>query len=325
MKVCARILVALSLLAAAPALRAQIVMQKGQTIGFMGDSITAQGAAPSGYVELTMYALKTEGVDANSIHAGVPGHTSGNMRARVEPQILSQGANWMTLSCGVNDVMMQGKGHGVDLETYRKNVTAMVEACAARNVKVVLLTPTPLGEDLANENNKQLVGYVEFLKNYGKDKHLLVADVNAAFQDYLKTPPSPEEKLGARLLADGIHPNQTGQTLMAKTLLLALGLPAADMPRIEKAWLENPCGKSVKVGQNVFALISQNQFNALQSLGGRKHQSASAIVAELWKQALAEANPKEGPALDASKAAEVAQAKIGALVDRYLQAAGQAK
>ncbi len=324
-----KLIALLLFLGAAPFLHAEtsILVQRGQTIGFMGDSITAMGAAPSGYVGLVIYALKVEGVETIAIPAGVPGHTSANMRGRVEPQILSKGANWMTLSCGVNDVLMKSKGHGVDLEAYKKNVAAMVEACQASNVRVVLMTPTPVGEDLGNENNRQLAEYVEFLRTYGKEKHLLVSDVNAAFQDCLKRSLSRDEKTGARLLADGIHPNQTGQTLMAKTLVLTLGLPPADLPKIEKAWMDNPQGKSIKLGPDSFALISQNQYNALESLAAKTHTSPRSVVAALWKQALEQSTTKvrEGPQADARKATESAQAKIGILVDAYLRDAREGK
>ena len=296
----------LILLTAAPLVRAEILVKAGQAIGFMGDSITEQGAAPSGYVGLVTYALKVEGAEIKALPAGVSGHTSGNMKARTKPQIIDAGANWMTLSCGVNDVMMQAKGRGVELDKFKENIKFMVEACEARGIKVVLLTPTPLGEDLTNESNQKLAGYVEFMRAYAKEKRLLVADNNEAFATYLKTPAAPGEKAGARLLADGIHPNQIGQNLMATTLLATLGVPAADMPKIEKAWLDNPRGKSVKVGQGTQALISQGQFKALEDIAGKKHTSPAAIVATLWKDAGSDP-----------------QVKIGELVDAYIAKEGK--
>ena len=150
----------------------------------------------------------------------------------------------MTLSCGVNDVMMQKKGHGVDLDTDKKNVTGMVDECLAKNVKVILLTATPLGEDLTNEMNAQLATYNDFLRSYAKEKNLPVAEVNGAYQDFLKTNPAPDaaETAGKRLLVDGIHPNKVGQSLMAKAVLAAMGVPSSDFPKIEKAWLGKSLG-----------------------------------------------------------------------------------
>jgi len=290
----------------------------------MGDSITAQANAPDGYIGLVIYGLKVEGVDATAIPAGVPGHTSGNMRARVDPQILGQGANWMTLSCGVNDVKMQSKGRGVDLESFKKNVTAMVEAAIAKSVKVVLLTATPLGEDLENPENQQLAPYNDFLRNYAKEKNLVLADVNAAFRDYLKANPVPPDatvRPGSRLLADGLHPNKVGQALMAKTLLTAMGVPASDLPKIEKAWMENPVGKEMKLSGGIHVLISQNQYLALVQLSKGHPGAVPSMLVPLWDRALKDSSPAEGAGTSSypAKTTEAAQARLGPLVDEFIK------
>lgn len=293
-----------------------ILIRNGQKIGFMGDSITEQAAAPSGYINLVIRALKVEGIEAIPIPAGVSGHTSGNMLSRLTPQILSKDAEWMTLSCGVNDVGMQAKGRGVDLEGFKRNVSAMVEQALAKKTQIVLLTTTPLGEDLENERNAQIAPYNEFLRSCANEKHLVLADVNEAFHEALKTPPAPDYSgdPGKRLLADGTHPNQAGQTLMAKTILLALKVPAGDFQKIEKEWMENPQGKGVKVGVGTLALISQNQYNALEKLAREKHTTVRGIVGELWGQALGDG--KDG---DPAKADESAQAKLGPMVDAFIR------
>jgi len=298
------------LLMAVPALAAEpgILIKSGDVIGFMGDSITAQGNAPNGYIGLTISALKTEGIDAKAIPAGVPGHTLGAMKPRVKPQILDKNANWMTLNCGVNDARLN-----VTPEEFKKNLATMVEACEAKKCGVILLTPTPFGEDLDHERNKKVIELVDVMRAYAKEKNLRVADLYAAFTDYYKTPLAKGETAGSRLTVDSVHPNQAGQTLMARTLLLTLGVPAKDMPKIESAWLNDPRGKQVKIGQKQFVLISQRQFNALEAQARETHKTPQAVVAELWKRALADSKDDE----------KAAQDKVGPIVDAYL--AGSAK
>jgi len=211
-----------------------IMIEPGQKIGVMGDSITALGSNPRGYVGLTIAGLKLAGVNATAIPAGHSGDTSGNMTGRVLPDVLRKGANWMTLSCGVNDVHMQSNKMGVDLEKYKKNVEWMVAKAAAWNVRVVLLTPTPIGEDLESENNKKLAAYVEFLRTFAKEKNIPLADCNAAFQTVLKSPADKPFPPGKRLLVDGLHPNDEGQFLMGLSVLRAMGVPESEMPRIEQ-------------------------------------------------------------------------------------------
>ena len=67
--------------------------------------------------------------------------------------------------------------------------------------------------------------------------------MNAAFWKVLNTPDATGAAPGKRLLADGVHPNETGQFLMATTLLEALGVPAADMPKVEQALHDSAAGK----------------------------------------------------------------------------------
>jgi lysophospholipase L1-like esterase len=292
-----------------------ILIHDGQKIGFMGDSITQQGDAPDGYIGLVIFGLQVEGIAATPIPAGVPGHTSGNMRARVGPQILSQDADWMTLSCGVNDIIMQKKGKGVDLAEYRKNVAFMVEAALAKGVKVVLMTPTPLGEDLDNEDNRQLATYIDFLHAYAKEKQLPVAEVNAMFRDYLKTA-DPAATPGRRLLADGIHPNKTGQALMAQAVLAALGVPAADFAKLDRAQMDNPVGKGVKLSDRTVVLISPNQYAALLKIANDRPGAVPALVEGLWNQALEDLGAAADPTPELKAAA---QAKLGPLVDALIR------
>jgi acyl-CoA thioesterase I len=214
-----------------------ILVQTGQKIGFIGDSITAQGDAPAGYIRLAVAGLKAEGIAAVAIPAGRSGETSANMIGRVNPEVLRKGANWITISCGVNDVMGLSRGFGCDLESFKKNVAGMVKKAQGWNVRVVLFTATPLGEDLDNANNHKLAAYNDFIRSFATEHHLILADMNAAFTEVLHSKPEESQTYspGARLLADGIHPNPTGQFLMAATLLKALGVPATDMPRVEVA------------------------------------------------------------------------------------------
>src|SRR5436305_33096 len=59
-----------------------IAVKDGQKIAFLGDSITANGAAtPSGYVRLVISGLEANGVKATAIGAGISGHTSREMVA----------------------------------------------------------------------------------------------------------------------------------------------------------------------------------------------------------------------------------------------------
>jgi len=99
------------------AVSAEIPVKTGDAIAFLGDSITQQGnQAPGGYIHLVVDGLKAAGVEVKSIGAGISGHKSDNMLARVEKDVIAKKPQWMTLSCGVNDVWHGA--NGVPLENY---------------------------------------------------------------------------------------------------------------------------------------------------------------------------------------------------------------
>ncbi|HEX4123111.1 MAG TPA: GDSL-type esterase/lipase family protein, partial [Tepidisphaeraceae bacterium] len=139
------------------------------------------------------------------------------------------GATWMTLSCGGNDIILQPHGFGVDLDQYKRNIDRIAKRAAAWNVNLVILTPTPIGPDLTSANNQMLQKYNEFLRQYAKDHHLLLADVNSVFTAALRKNP------GKPLFFDATHPNADGQFIIGMTVLRALGVPDSDMPRLEAA------------------------------------------------------------------------------------------
>jgi len=226
------------------AANSSILVRRGEKVGFMGDSITALGNSPKGYVQLVVAGLRVEGIEAAGIPAGHSGDTSANMVHRTNVDVLHKGANWMTISCGVNDVAGQEHGYGCDLESFKKNVAGMVAKAQGWNVRVVLLTTTPIGEDINSKNNQKLAAYNDFLRSFAREKKLLLADVNAAFWAVLNSKPPAGAAVvpGKRLMADGLHPNDAGQFLMATTILEALGVPRADMPRVEKALRESTKG-----------------------------------------------------------------------------------
>lgn len=217
----------------------EVAVKAGQKIAFMGDSITQAGAGPDGYVTLVIRGLEAAGVKATSIPAGISGHKSNQMLERLERDVLSKKPDWMTLSCGVNDVWHGA--NGVPLEQYNTNITQMVEKCQAAGVKVVILTSTMIGEDEPNENNRKLVAYNEFLRTLAKEKKCLLADLNADMQAAIaKAGPA---KKGNLLTSDGVHMNPAGNQMMATGVLKAFGLSAEQLDKAKKNWADTAGAK----------------------------------------------------------------------------------
>lgn len=214
--------------------RAQdLPIKDGQKIAFMGDSITQGGShGPKGYVNMVVSGLEANGIKAVCIPAGISGHKSNDMLARLDRDVVSKKPDWMTLSCGVNDVWHGARG--VPLDKYKENITKIVDTCQSAGIKVMILTSTMIGEDQPNANNQKLVAYNDFLKELAKEKKCLLADLNADMQAAIaKKDPA---KKGNLLTADGVHMNPAGNQMMATGVLKAFGLNAEQIAKAEKKW-----------------------------------------------------------------------------------------
>jgi lysophospholipase L1-like esterase len=234
-----------------PRASAEIAVKSGDKIAFLGDSITAGGwGNPAGYVRLVIAGLEANGVKAEPVPAGIGGHKSDQMLARLDKDVLSKKPQWMTLSCGVNDVWHGKKGVPLDdaaaakpgeydekvaeRGTYKKNITAIIEKASAAGVKPVILTATVIQEDLGNAENARLAPYNEFLRSLAKEKHVPLADLNAIFQEHIKRANKPGTKV---FTADGVHMNAEGNKLMAIGVLQAFGLNAAQIEKAKASWV----------------------------------------------------------------------------------------
>lgn len=223
--------VCLSLIACSSFLSAAPVVKSGETIAFLGDSITQLGNDPSqGYIHLVIDGLKNAGVEATAIPAGISGHKSNNMLARVDKDVIQKKPQWMTLSCGVNDVW-HGK-NGVVPEDYKKNITEIVDKCDAAGIKVMILTATMISENPKAPNNIKLAGYNDFLRDLAKERKYLLADLNADMT-------AGVEK-GQRFTYDGVHMAFAGNKMMASGILRAFGLTEDEIKVANERWNARP-------------------------------------------------------------------------------------
>ena len=230
-------LFALTLLSSFLASAAPIV-KTGDRIGFLGDSITQYGNNGAGYVNLVMKGLEVAGVKAEKVPAGISGNKSPQMLARVDGHILSRKVQFMTLSCGVNDVW-HGK-NGVELEDYKKNISQILDKAEAAGVKVIVLTSTMITEDEKGANNLKLDTYNAWLKEEAARRNLPLADLNADMKAELARIRATDKTPGNKLTRDGVHMAFPGDCLMAWGVLRAMGVEEAQKAAIVAAWNDMP-------------------------------------------------------------------------------------
>jgi lysophospholipase L1-like esterase len=267
----AAVVFALALIASS--VRAEdLPVKSGEKIAFLGDSITQAGAGTGGYIQLVIAGLQAVGVQATSIPAGISGHKSNDMLKRLEKDVLAKKPEWMTLSCGVNDVWHGERG--VPLPDYKTNITSIVDQCQKAGIKVMILTSTMIGEDQPNANNQKLMAYNDFLRSLAAEKKCLLADLNKEMQDELAEIAKTDTRKGNKLTGDGVHMNPAGNRMMAMGVLKAFGLNAEQQNKVREAWLDMPGTTSV----NGNVPLTLRQYNQLSEVAAKEKKSVDELV-----------------------------------------------
>ena len=215
---------------------AEIVVKNGDKIAFLGDSITYFGdRSNGGYVNLVIAGLEANGIKALKAPAGISGNKSKQMLERLEKDILRKKPQFMTLSCGVNDVW-HGKA-GIKLPEYKKNITELVSKAQASGITVMILTATMITENPDSAYNKALAPYNDFLRQLAAEKKCLFADLNGDMQKTIAgfKVKYPNFK-GTLCTYDGVHMNQYGNEVMALGILRAFGMNDSEIAKAKNSW-----------------------------------------------------------------------------------------
>jgi lysophospholipase L1-like esterase len=257
--------------AAASTLSANPIIKSGEKLAFLGDSITQYGASnPAGYVRLVVAGLEVNGITVDPLYAGISGNTSIDMLARVETDVLAKKPAFMTLSCGVNDVL---KGaDGVPLERYRENIASLVEKVQAAGVKPIILTATMISENPDEFTNRNLAPYNEFLRALAREKKLPLADINVQMHEAVKKAAAsgaPRWNRDYYLTCDSIHMGPQGDQLMAESVLRVLGLNDTQIAKARAAWQEIPAAIAIDFKRQ----ITLQEYTAIATRAAKENLS----------------------------------------------------
>ena len=197
------------------------------------------------------------------------------MLARLDKDVLSKKPDWMTLSCGVNDVWHGA--NGVALDQYQQNITSIVDQATAAGIKVVILTSTMILEDQSNPNNQKLVAYNDFLRSLAAQKHLPVADLNADMQTALAQQKAEVPNFKGNLLTqDGVHMTGMGNEMMAAGVLKVFGFTDAQVAQSKEAWMDLPAGSVITVHD----AVTVRQYLHLRAIAAGQGKSIEEMLNE---------------------------------------------
>lgn len=185
---------------------------------FIGDSITASGKNSdperlgNGYVRM----IKEEIPDnVRIINKGVNGHRVTDLAFRWKRDVIDLEPDLLSISIGINDVWRQLDSPALDQvdvqqfeEVYRDLLSQLKSS-----VKVVLMEPTIIDEDLQSRGNQLLVPYVEVVRKLAKEFEAVLVPTHTVFISHLKKHPE------IALTTDGVHMRRKGNELIVKSWL----------------------------------------------------------------------------------------------------------
>lgn len=232
-----------SLVALAVLGQGKIDLSTVRRVVMMGDSITQFGNGPKGYVTLVDKTLNASRPDGGFevINAGISGEKAPQMLARFQHDVLDKKPDLFTLSVGVNDVWHNFRdfqknqripkgdlGNGVPLPDYIKAVESMVDQAKAANIRVILLSPTLVYEDLHCAENKRMEQYVKAEEALAKKEGVGFINLFKMCKESVAAYQKHAGKRQLLLTSDGVHMNDAGNALMADAILKYLGVPIPD-------------------------------------------------------------------------------------------------
>jgi lysophospholipase L1-like esterase len=215
-----------ALLLTAPVASAEepMPLKKGEKIIFFGDSITFFGALPKGYVHTIRATLaeKHKDLGIEVLGAGIPGNKVTDLQRRLEKDVLAKKPTIVVVYIGINDVWLDDKilARGTPKDQYEAGLKDVVAKLQAGGTRVVLCTPSVIGEKKPGENklDEKLDEYAEISRRVAKDAGCTLVDLRKAFQDHLmKNNVADKERF--ILTLDRVHLNDAGNRLVAEAIL----------------------------------------------------------------------------------------------------------
>lgn len=212
-----------------------MLLQKGQKLLFIGDSITdCERAKPAGeglfgalgqgyvaYVDALLQAVYPE-LGIRVINKGLGGNTAFHLRDRWQEDVLDLKPDWLSIMIGINDVWRQYdlpaiKETHVYADQYEETLRNLVKQAKSQIGNIVLMTPFYIESNEQDLMRKTMDEYGAIVRRIAEEEGTLFIDTQAAFNVVLK------ELYAATLAWDRVHPVPAGHMLLARAFLNKIG------------------------------------------------------------------------------------------------------
>ncbi|MFK7883406.1 MAG: SGNH/GDSL hydrolase family protein [Phycisphaerales bacterium] len=196
-------------------------LESGQTIVFFGDSITEAG----GYIKVIEQRLSLDRprLDITLINRGHSGYRVPMIQPLLQAEVLDESPTLVVIYIGINDVWHQTKGLGTPRDVYEAGLRDMISRCHAVGVRVVLASPTIIGEFPRGSNplDDDLDEYANISHRVAMETGASFCDLRTPFFDYLAKHKMDRSDRSV-LTTDGVHMTPAGDQLLIETIAASI-------------------------------------------------------------------------------------------------------
>lgn len=213
-----------------PASAADFALRDGDTVVFLGDSITA--ARTCGKIVENYTLLRFPDRTVRFHNAGRGGDTAAGGLARLETDVFPRDPTVLLVTYGVNDIGWGLKADDDHRRKYLDGVRGIVEACRKRKVRVWVCSAAVTAADPEKSEDSFLQKMCDEGMSLAKEMGEHAIDVQRGMRAVQKRIAAAnanvkDEKQKTTLhAADGVHLNDLGQLAMAFAILKGLDAPA---------------------------------------------------------------------------------------------------
>lgn len=223
------LLVLLTALVAESTGRAEFALRDGDTVAFLGDSITAARGYTKTVEHYTLLRFPERRV--RFVNAGKGGDTASGCLERLERDVFSKGATVVTVAFGVNDIGWGMKADDEHKQRYLDGIRDIIGQCKARKVRPIICSPAITAEtpDKAESGflQKMTDEGLALARSLGAETIDLQRGMREIQRRIIEANATEKDKTKHTLLhvGDGVHLNELGHLAMAYAMLKGLGAP----------------------------------------------------------------------------------------------------
>jgi lysophospholipase L1-like esterase len=206
-----------------------LLFQPNQKLLFIGDSITdagrTAGYAPYGhgyvYLSYLWLAAAYPELDLTIVNKGISGHTSRDLVARWERDVISEQPDWLSVKIGANDVWraLQSRwDEAVSLAEFERNYREMLDRTRSGTQADLILAEPFLVEGNPDDSFRRAMDeYRHVVRQLAQEYDTLLVKTQDAFDRGLDHRPAHH------WAEDRVHPTEVGHALIAHEFLRVCG------------------------------------------------------------------------------------------------------